>query len=186
LTGAIPLLVSAVGGGVVAALITAWFAVRRDREADRRALRDRKTDRLRRVYGELILIVITMKSRVQAWRWEQRAPAGETAEQRGARIQRLLDEAKVSIDHLQAELLLESEAPAGRLLEIFERLEGRLWVYVSAIIDNIQAPGSVEPTEAQAARQQVEAIADGIADLAREHLSNLERPIGPMFPWSRP
>jgi hypothetical protein len=169
----------------VAALITAWFGVHRDREADRRALRDRKAERLRRVYGELILIVMTMKSRARAWRWEQHAPAGETPEQHGARIQRLLDEAKVNINRLQAELLLESDAPAGKLLEIFEQLEGRLFVYVSAIIDNIQAPGTFEPAEVQAARHQVEGTADQIAQVAREHLFKLERPIGPAFPWSR-
>jgi hypothetical protein len=148
-------------------------------------LRDRKAERLRRVYAELILTVITMKSRARAWRWEQQAPHDETAEQRGARIQRLLDEAKVNIDQLQAELLLESEEPATHVLEIFERLEGRSWAYMSAIIDNIQAPGAVEPAEVHAARQQVENIADEVAQTAREHLSKLERPIGPAFPWSR-
>jgi hypothetical protein len=182
------LLVSGLIGGVVASAVGGWFTLKsvskstqadaaRDTVRDRRALRDRKAERLRATYSEVLLTVLTMRARAYNWRWEQHAPTGETPEQRGARIQLILDEAKMNIDRLEAALVLESEEKAAHVLDLFDRLDPVLFLYASAIIDNIQTPNSVPPQEVQAMRKKVEDIAAELTKTVQQHISALEQPI---------
>ena len=59
--------------------------------ADERAIRDRRADRLRRAYEELMSLAINISVTVQGWRWLPHELKKLSPEERSTRIQHLLD-----------------------------------------------------------------------------------------------
>ena len=52
---------------LAAVWLTQWYQWRRDKKDDERGIRDRRAERLRRAYQELVALAIKISITVQAW-----------------------------------------------------------------------------------------------------------------------
>src|SRR2546428_121032 len=81
------------------------FRERQERDADRRALRDQKRERLRRAYATVVAASLAMG---QVVRESSRLLVNESRESQEARFNAMLQEALVDINRARVELMMET------------------------------------------------------------------------------
>lgn len=117
-----------VAGALVTAVIGAWSLVQRDQRADKRALRDRKLERLRVAFRP-VLYTATMWADIVL---EQKVVwSGDTVARRDERLSQQLRKAQEGID--DAQLALELEPLVGQ--GILDRFRSAREAYTAYRID---------------------------------------------------
>lgn len=186
MTGAFTLL-AGVGGGLGGAALTQKFQsdraaadhkfqLDRDKKADDRAIRDRRAERLRRAYQEIMALAINVSVVVNRWRWLPHDLKKLSSEERTQRISQLIGEAAIDPGSSHVAILLESEARSKEVLDSFLRIHEALQEQVGNVIDQLQQPTGDAGKAAGELASRVRKEVDHLSELARAHLADLERP----------
>lgn len=149
----------------------------RDKRSDERAIRDRKADRLRRAYQELMILALDMSVRAWRWRWLPAEIQKLPDDERVARTNQLIEEA--SIDHGKQNIgvLLESDSHAGEVLDIYFRIEEKLREHFFNIVNEVQHQTEEGGRAAKEFADQIQKEVNRLGDTVRSHLADLEKPI---------
>jgi hypothetical protein len=153
------------------------FQLGRDKTADERAIRDRRAERLRRAYLELVALAIKVSATVQGWRWLPRDLNKLSADERSKRIEQLLSQAAADLGDSQIAVLLESEQDSKEVLDTFLRIHEGLQEQVGNVIDQLQQPEGDAGKAAGDLAKRVRLEVDHLSELARAHISRLEKPV---------
>lgn len=162
---------------LAAVWLTQWYQGQRDKKNDERAIRDRRADRLRRAYQELVALAIQISIAVQGWRWLPHDLKKLSPDERSKRIEQLLSQADFDLGSSHIAVLLESETESKEVLGTFLAIHETLQQQVGNVIDQLQQPeGDAGKAAGDLAKQVREAV-DRLSDLARQHLARLEKPL---------
>lgn len=169
--GAFGILYVTLRAGMARAREERKFRERQEHDADRRALRDQKYERLRRAY---VTVVVASLALGQAVREYGAIWATEPAESRDARLNGLLSEALTDINRARAELMMETE---GR--EVLETFDNVVWdAFISfrqGLAANAASSGSATALELKTHRDDLQSGLDALIKSARTRLSLLEQ-----------
>jgi hypothetical protein len=162
------------GGVVAGSVLTQVFQLSRDRKIDKRAVRDRRANRLRENYSALLLTVMDREARAQRWRWDPHDFQRDATDQRQNRIDRLMAEARIDIDTTQVALTLESEKYGSEVLEIFRTFNDALTDTFSQVMSNIMdsTPEPLGPYY-----QRLREARTKLIDIGRYHLAEHEKSV---------
>jgi hypothetical protein len=156
---------------------TQRFQRERDEKADERAIRDRKADRLRRAYQELMILALEMSVRAWRWRWLPAEIQKLPDEERVARMEQLIEEAALDRGRGNIAVLLESDPHAGEVLDIFFRIEESFREQFFNIAHQAQQQTEEGGRAAKEFAEQIQKEVNRLGDTVRTHLAELEKPI---------
>ncbi len=153
-------------GPLLSALGGYWLAERRAERADRRSRRDAKLARMRPTIQRLLL---------SAWAMQTASVemisgiAGETKEQKEARLNEMLREASAGINEARAQLALESGGQP--LNEQYQKIHLAFYMYLMHKSDRESGDDTAKPTEK---RQELEAEVKALDKIAQDVIERLE------------
>lgn len=145
------------------------FRERQERDADRRAVRDEKRERLRQAYVKVVAASLGMGQVVREYTVISRSgPAHD------ASLDAVLAEAFTDINRARAELMIETE---GReVLETFDNVVVDAFTsFRQGLAANAASPGSVMAVELKTHRDDLQSGLDALIKSARTRLSLLEQ-----------
>lgn len=154
-------------GPLLSALGGYWLAERRAERADRRTRRDAKLSRMRAALQRLLL---------SAWAMQTASVemisgiAGETKEEKDARLSDMLREASNGINEARAQLALEND---GQLFnDQYQRVHVAFYMYLLHRSDRESGDLDAKPTEK---RQELEAEVKTLDKMAKEAIDRIEK-----------
>ncbi len=149
----------------------------RDKRSDERAIRDRKAERLRRAYQELLILAIDMS--VRAWRWRQLPAEIQKLpdDQRVARAEQLVEEAASRVGKQIDAIMLESDTHSAEVLDIFFRIDEALRELFFSVAHELQQPTDEGSGVAKELVDKIQLEVNRLGDIVRAHLAELEKPI---------
>lgn len=149
----------------------------RDRYADERSIRDRKADRLRGAYRDLLTDAHELRAQTWLWRSRAQALARLPPAARHAEATELMRTARQSLDRSQIAVLLESEFHASDVWNLQQSMVGASRDYLGNLLEEGEKPGSVSDDAQEAILDRIEEDIRRLSEIARSHLAELEKPL---------
>lgn len=161
-------LVAVLIGAAIAGAITVYVAG----QNDRRALRDRQVERLRKTFAPLLYLAFAFPQVTSGMNY---ILEGETEEERDRRLNRLVQTASVGVDEAQVALMLEPDIRVGEIEKKFR--DARKAFTTWRIAHASRTAGEIRLKQLREAEQAVTDAADGLRQAVEGLIAELDQPL---------